>query len=100
MRAVPGAELLESVGESNNRFLEGGEGYLASDVLGLALSEEGDLAAVPRFDVTVDAVAADVQLAAEVSLRVAAAIRPAPFHGSNQEIRFASSVQNSSTPRL
>ena len=39
-------------------------------VLGLALPVVGDLLAVPGLDVAVDAVEADVELAAEVPLRV------------------------------
>jgi hypothetical protein len=64
------AELLQAVREANDLRLEVGEGELAPVVDRLAFPVVGDLAAVPRLDVAVDAVEADVELPAEVPLRV------------------------------
>jgi hypothetical protein len=64
------AQLLEGVGEADDLGLEIGEGDRPPLVLGLALPVVGDLVAVPGLDVPVDAVVRDVQLAADVPLRV------------------------------
>ena len=64
------AELLERVREADDLSLKVCEGDLAPVVLGLALPEVGDLAAVSRLDVAVDAVEADVELPADLPLRV------------------------------
>ena len=69
-RALADAERLERVREAHHLGLEVGEGDRPPLVLGLALPVVGDLVAEPRLDVAVDAVEADVELAAEVPLRV------------------------------
>ena len=69
-RPLANAELLQPVRETNDVTLEIRERDRAALVLGLALPVVRDLAAVARLDVAVDAVEADVELAAEVPLRV------------------------------
>ena len=69
-RALADAELLERVGEAHDLALEIGERDRPALVLGLALPVVGDLVADPGLDVAVDAVEADVELAADVPLRV------------------------------
>jgi hypothetical protein len=68
--ALLDAELLEGVGDADDLGLEIGEGDRPPLVLRLALPVVGDLVAVPGLDVPVDAVVRDVQLAADVPLRV------------------------------
>ncbi len=67
-RSLPHAERLQAVREADDFGLEIGEGELAPVVLRLALPEVRDLVAVPRLDVAIDAVEADVELAAQVPL--------------------------------
>src|SRR5207248_8463763 len=64
------AELLQPVGEADDLPLQTGEGELTPLALRLALPEVGGLVAVAGLDVPVDAVEADVQLAAEEPLGV------------------------------
>jgi hypothetical protein len=68
--ALLDAQLLEGVGETDDIALEPAEGDLAAVVLRLALPVEGDLVLQPPVDVSVDAVEADVELAAEEPLGV------------------------------
>ena len=60
------AEPPEPVREANDLVLEVGEGQLAAVVLRLTFPVVGNLGAVPGLDVPVNAVEADIQLAAEV----------------------------------
>src|SRR5205807_4683808 len=69
-RPFPNADRLERVGEARHVAQQIGVGDPAPVSLGLALPVIGDLATAARLDVTVDAVEADVQLAAEEELRV------------------------------
>ena len=69
-RALPHAQLLEGVREAHHLRLEVGERDRPPLVLGLALPVVGDLVAVPGLDVPIDAVVGDVELAADVPLRV------------------------------
>ena len=64
------AELLERVREADDVLLEIGVRDRARVSFGLALPVERDLVARAGLDVPVDAVEADVQLAAEIPLRV------------------------------
>jgi hypothetical protein len=68
--ALIGAELPERVGEPDDLGLEIGERDRPPLVFRLPLPVVGDLVAVPGLDVPVDAVVRDVQLAADVPLRV------------------------------
>ena len=68
--ALPHAELLQRVRERDHLAQQVGVGQSRAVAVGLALPVEGDLVAAPRLDVAVDAVVRDVQLAAEVPLRV------------------------------
>ncbi len=69
-RALLDAELLQRVREADDVALEVGVRDRARVVRRLALPVERDLLARARLDVPVDAVEADVELAAEVPLRV------------------------------
>jgi len=64
------AQLLQRVREADDVALEVGEGDRPPLVLGLALPVVRDLVALAGRDVPVDAVEADVELAAAVPLRV------------------------------
>src|ERR1700674_4540370 len=70
VRAFLHAELFQAVGEADDLALELHERDLASVVLRLALPEVGDLVALTVLDVAVDAVVANVELAADVPLRI------------------------------
>ena len=70
LRPLADAELLERVREADDLRLELGVGELAAVALRLALPVVGDPVAEARLDVAVDAVVGDVELAAEVPLRV------------------------------
>ena len=67
---LPTPSSFEPVREADHLALEVGEGDRPPVALGLALPVVGDLVAVARLDVAVDAVVADVQLAAQIPLRV------------------------------
>ena len=64
------AELLQSVGEADDLFLQVAESDLTAVAYGLAFPEVRDLVPMARFDVAVDAVETGVELAAEVPLGV------------------------------
>ncbi len=67
---LPTPSSLSAFGEAHDLALEIGEGDRTALALRLALPVVGDLVAVPGLDVAVDAVEADVELAADVPLRV------------------------------
>ena len=69
-RSLADAEALERVREADDLALQIGEGERPALVVRLALPVVGDLVAEARLDVPVDAVVRDVELAAEVPLRV------------------------------
>src|SRR6185437_8462081 len=69
-RALADAQLLQHVREGGHLLLEVGVGDLARVAVGLALPVEGDLPALARLDVAVDAVVRDVELPAQVPLGV------------------------------
>jgi hypothetical protein len=69
-RALADAELLEPVGEANDLALEVGERERSPVADRLAFPVVGDLVPESRLDVAVDAVEADVELPAQVPLRV------------------------------
>jgi len=70
VRALLDAKLLQRVGEAHDVLLQLAEGDLAAVVLRLAFPEVSDLVLETVLDVAVDAVVADVELAADVPLRV------------------------------
>src|SRR5690349_14165383 len=70
MGALLDAQLLESVREAHHIALEVAEGDLLAVVFRLTLPEERDLVLEPVLDVSVDAVVANVELAADVPLGV------------------------------
>ena len=70
LRPLADAELLERVREADDLALELRVREVAPVVFGLALPVVGDPVAEPGLDVTVDAVVRDVELAAQVPLRV------------------------------
>ena len=78
---------LERVREPDDLALEVGERDRPPLALGLALPVVGDLVAEAGLDVPVDAVVADVQLAAEVPLRVRQLPLESFVNGSNQVTR-------------
>ena len=67
---LPTPSRLSAFAKLDDLALEVGEGDRPAVVLGLAFPVVGDLVALPGLDVAVDAVEADVELAAEVPLRV------------------------------
>ena len=69
-RALADSELLQRVREPDDVALELRVGDLAPVAFWLAFPEIGGLVAATRIDVTVDAVEADVELPAQVPLRV------------------------------
>ena len=98
-RALLDAELLERVREPDDLALQVGVGDRAPVADGLALPVEGDPVAAPRLDVPVDAVVGDVELAAEVPLRVRRLPLVELVNGSNQVMRSRPSrSQNASKP--
>src|SRR5205823_3207061 len=70
VRSPLDAQLLERVGEADDVLLELAEGDLLAVLLRLALPEEGDLVLQPALDMAIDAVEADVELAAKKPLGV------------------------------